>query len=172
LLATLAPWVRGVLFAPVKLMTAKARRSEHSPASRHKTLSYIDNILAAREAAAADADDALMLNGAGRVACSTISNIILVSGASLKTPASSEGVLPGIVRGMLGAEEALIEPVDLSACEAVFLTNSIRLVRPVISLDGRELPQTGAPHVRAMFEGLCQKVAADCGTDPRVADAA
>jgi branched-chain amino acid aminotransferase len=168
LLITLAPWTKGTLYAPVNLITASVRRNEHSSTSRLKTLSYIDNILAAREAAATGADDALMLNGAGRVACSTISNAVVVSGRSLRTPALSEGVLPGIVRGLIEAEEARIDPADLFTCDAVFLTNSVRLIRPVISLDGRQLPQ--AARVRGVFEDLCLKIADDCGTDPRTAD--
>jgi len=171
LLATLEPWVKGTLFAPVKLVTASVRRNQHSPASRLKTLSYIDNIFAAREAAASGADDALMLNGAGRVACSTISNLFMKSGTSLNTPTLSEGVLPGIVRGMLGAEETLIQPAHLLTCDAVFLTNSVRLVRPALSLDGRELPQSGMHHVREVFETLCAKITAECGVDPRIVDA-
>jgi branched-chain amino acid aminotransferase len=171
LLMTLAPWTKGMLGSPVRLMTAGARRNEHSPASRLKTLSYIDNILAAREAAAAGADDALMLNSAGRVACSAISNIILVSGTSLKTPALSEGVLAGIIRGMIGAEEIRVEPSALFECDAVFLTNSLRLVRRGISLDGRKLPQTAMQRVEEILEDLCAKIAEDCGTDPRTVDA-
>jgi branched-chain amino acid aminotransferase len=170
LLITLASWAKGSLYAPVNLITTIVRRNEHSPASRHKTLSYIDNILAAREAAAAGADDALMLNGAGRVACSTISNVLMVSGRSLRTPALSEGVLPGIVRGLLEAQETRIDPADLFACDAVFLTNSVRLIRPVVSLDGRPMPQAGSARVRSLLEDLCQRITDDCGTDPRTVD--
>lgn len=170
LLITLMPWIKGALFTPVRLITASVRRNEHSPASRLKTLSYIDNILAAREAAAAGADDALMLNNQGRVACSTISNILLLSKGSLKTPALSEGVLPGIVRGLLGAEETAIGLADVLACDAVLLTNSVRLIRPVLSLDGRDVPQGGAAHLRSLFNHLCATIAADCGMDPRTVD--
>ena len=38
------------------------RRNEGSPLSRLKSLNYLDNILAAREAAAHGADEAVMLN--------------------------------------------------------------------------------------------------------------
>ena len=52
LLVTLSPWIKGMLLQPVKLVTSTIRRNETSPAARLKTLSYVDNILAAREAAA------------------------------------------------------------------------------------------------------------------------
>jgi branched-chain amino acid aminotransferase len=144
ILITLAPWIAGLEFAPAKLITAKTRRNERSMATRHKTLSYIDNILAAREAQGAD--DALMLNTAERLACSTIANVFIVQGTRLITPPESEGALPGIARQKLieaaknlGLEPAVrpIEPAELTSDTALFLTNSLRLLRPVTHLDGR-----------------------------------
>ncbi|HQR91089.1 MAG TPA: aminotransferase class IV [Caulobacter sp.] len=54
---------------PASLIIARTRRNEGSPASRLKTLAYLDNVLARAEATAAGADEAVMLNNAGRVAC-------------------------------------------------------------------------------------------------------
>src|SRR6185369_16349941 len=115
------------------------------PASRLKTLSYIDCILAAREAARAGVDDALVLNTAGRIACSTIANVFVITGTSLLTPPISEGALPGIIRGRvlalakaaeLAADERPMSIAELMSADAVFLTNSIRLVRPVAAIEG------------------------------------
>ena len=56
-----------VLPQSITLAVSSIRRNETAPSSRLKTLSYIDNIAAAREVSAR-ADDALMLNSAGHVA--------------------------------------------------------------------------------------------------------
>ena len=67
ILATLAP-LPATLFAPLTLHQTSIRRNETSPLSRAKSLGYGDAVLAAAEARAAGFDDALFLNGAGRVA--------------------------------------------------------------------------------------------------------
>ena len=152
-LIALSPWIEGLELAPATLVTAKTRRNEHSPASRLKTLSYIDNILAAREAAAAGAEDALMLNTQGRVVCSTICNVFMLRDGCLVTPPESEGALPGIARRHLIAsapdlglscEIRPIEPKELTGDAALFLTNSLRLIRPVTELDGAPCAPPGS----------------------------
>lgn len=174
LLVTLSPWAKGMLFTPARLVTSTIRRNETSPASGLKTLSYIDNILAAREAAAAKCDDALFLNTKGEVAATTIANVFVLRRGRLATPPASAGVLPGIARRKLlaltKAEEREIAPAELSDAEAVFLTNSLRLIRPVHSLDGRSLRHDDAALARC-FEQLCASIVQETGHDPRAADA-
>ena len=46
-------------------------RNEHSPLAGVKPLNYLDNVLARREAEARGADDALLLNTAGGLACAS-----------------------------------------------------------------------------------------------------
>jgi branched-chain amino acid aminotransferase len=127
-------------------MTSAIRRNLNSPASRMKTLSYMDNVLAGREAASAGADDALMLNSAGRVASSTIANIFFEKEGALITPALSEGILPGVMRAaviravkQLGVQvrEKQNKPADIATADGLFLTNSLRFIRPVAMLDGK-----------------------------------
>jgi branched-chain amino acid aminotransferase len=174
LLVTLAPWAKATLFAPVRLVTSSIRRNETSPASRLKTLSYIDNILAAREASAKGGDDALFLNLAGDTASTTIANLFIVKGGRLATPLVEAGVLPGITRKRLLAaargEQRRIRPAELGEADAVFLTNSLRLMRPVHSLDG--MPLRRDDHALAgFFTTLCGEIAQESGIDPRIVDA-
>jgi branched-chain amino acid aminotransferase len=124
----------------ISLATSNIRRNETSPASRLKTLSYIDNIMAAREVTHM-ADDALMLNTKGDVACTTIGNIFLLKGNRLITPKADQGILCGITRSKLlpVATEAVVSPADVFEADAVFRTNSLRLITPVTSLDGKAL---------------------------------
>lgn len=147
LFATAAPAPRPE--TPARLITARTRRNELSPASRLKTLSYLDNVLARREAEQAGASEALMLNGAGEVACAAAANLFWLSGGALFTPAREAGVLAGIVRGevMAAARAAGVTVQEVRAGPealrgaAVFLTNSLIGIRPVSSIDGVGLPQ-------------------------------
>ncbi|HEY5409442.1 MAG TPA: aminotransferase class IV [Caulobacteraceae bacterium] len=136
---------------PVSLATADVRRNQTSPASKLKTLSYLDNVLARRQARASGAEEALMLNGRGEIACAAAANVFWVREGRLYTPALDCGVLDGIMRGRaieaarkLGAEaiETAAAPEALIEAEGAFLTNSLIGVRPVDRLDGRPLPQS------------------------------
>jgi branched-chain amino acid aminotransferase len=160
LIGTLAPFDGQLRFQPVKLVTSTVRRNLHSPSSRMKTLSYMDNVLAAREAAAAGSDDALMLNSAGRVASSTIANIFLEKDGTLMTPALTEGILPGVMRAAviraakqsgIPVRERQVRPADAGNADGLFLSNSLRFVRPVAMLDGRRY----APRSK-MVDVLCR----------------
>ncbi|WP_421934139.1 aminotransferase class IV [Phenylobacterium sp.] len=128
---------------PARLMVSTVARNAGSPASRLKTLSYLDNVLARREALAAGADEAVMLNGAGEVACAAAANLFWVRGGQVFTPALACGVLEGIVRRQVMAAVPVIEVAAgvevLRAAQAVFLTNSLIGVRAAASLDGQPL---------------------------------
>jgi len=136
---------------PARLAVSAVRRNAGSPASRLKTLSYLDNVLARRQARAAGADEALMLNGAGEVACASAANLFWLQDGRLHTPALECGVLAGVMRAKvmiaaarcgLAVIEAHAGPEALAAAEGLFLTNSLIGVRPVANLDGRPLPAT------------------------------
>ncbi|CAN5752107.1 aminotransferase class IV [soil metagenome] len=126
---------------PARLVVSTVARNEGSPASRLKSLSYLDNVLARREALAAGADEAVMLNGAGQVACAAAANLFWVRGGEVFTPALACGVLDGIVRRQVmtavAVDEVAVGVGALAAAEAIFLTNSLIGVREVASLDGR-----------------------------------
>ncbi|MGQ0486174.1 MAG: aminotransferase class IV [Hyphomicrobiales bacterium] len=174
LIATLDPLPRGFLMQPVSLATSAVRRNEFAPSSRLKTLSYADAIAAARAAVASGADDALMLNTSGRAASSTIANLFLLKGNELITPDPSQGILPGIMRRALldlahhlglDAVERAVEPEEMASADAVFLSNSLRLIRPVTSLDAKPL---GQRPLQAIVDALCARAEAQCGRDPRL----
>ena len=152
-LASLAPMPQGLAFADATLITATIRRNENSPTSRLKSLNYLDNILATREAEQAGADDALMLNSKTRAACTTICNLFAISDNQITTPPLSDGVLPGIVRskvielapqwGFTIAEQSLL-PDQLKKADGLFLTNSLRFIRRVTRLDDKSYMFTEA----------------------------
>jgi branched-chain amino acid aminotransferase len=148
---TRGPAPRGVLPPgdpePTLLMTAAAlgpqagparailatvtRRNEHSPLSRIKSLNYLDSILARQEAAGLGADEAILLNTAGRIAEASAGNLFVRFGADWVTPPVAEGALPGVARGLiLGAglaREMRVERGDLAGASAAFTSSSLGL---------------------------------------------
>lgn len=137
-----------VATGPVSLAIGKVRRNDRSPTSRLKSLSYLDNVLARAEARAVGADEALMLNTAGEVACAAAANVFWVRHEDVFTPSLDCGVLDGIMRRQVIAachglgvpvQEVYANPSRIAG-SPMFITNSLIGVRPVASLDGRELP--------------------------------
>jgi branched-chain amino acid aminotransferase len=176
-----ATWDPRVLGAPAKLATSAITRNPGSPSSRIKSLGYLDHVLAAREAAARGADDALMLTPSGAVACTTIANVFAISDGRLVTPPLSDAAQPGIMRHLvlqaaepagLSAEERRLEPADLLAADQLFLTNSVRFLCPCVWLDGTLLPQRGQDRMKPLLAAICGQVVEQCGTDPRLREAA
>ena len=153
LFATITPLPKSMICDTLGTIISSIRRNDMSPTSRIKSLTYLDAILAAKEAAVAGAADALMLNSKGRVCCSTIGNVFSVFGSHLITPPLTDGVLPGIMRskimshasdlGLVAKEESLTAE-DLMRADGLFLTNSLRLVRRVTQLDDHRFSQANA----------------------------
>lgn len=138
---------------PARAQLAAIRRNEQSPLSRHKSLSYLDNVLARMEAEEAGHDEAVLLNSQGRVASASAANIFAVEGARIVTPPVFEGALPGITRqlvleraGDLGLEaaERPLAVSDLYGADEVFLTNSLIELRPLGAVDGRPIGPGGS----------------------------
>lgn len=145
---------------PLTLATARVRRNDQSPASRLKTLAYLDNVLARAEAREAGADEALMLNTRGEVACAAAANVFWIRHGIVCTPALECGVLDGIMRAEvlracarlgLPAEEVRAGPAQLHGA-SLFLTNSLVGLRPVARLDGA--PVAESPIVRALAKAI------------------
>jgi para-aminobenzoate synthetase/4-amino-4-deoxychorismate lyase len=104
--------------------------------------------LEAREAELGEAVP-LLLGADGLVLEAARANVFCVLDGALATPPLDGRILPGTGRaatielaGELGFEVAArpLSPADLHAAGEVFLTSSVRGIRPARSLDGRELP--------------------------------
>ncbi|WP_296596389.1 aminotransferase class IV [Phenylobacterium sp.] len=157
---TAMAWALGPAPGPAKLVTAHVRRNDRSPTSRLKSLSCLDNVIARAEALESGADEALMLNTAGEVACAAAANVFWVRHEEVFTPDLDCGVLDGIMRRqVIAACHDLGLPVQevyanlgRMAGAPMFLTSSLSGVRPVASLDGRELPTS--PLVAAIAKAV------------------
>lgn len=110
-----------------------------------KHLNRLHQVLARAEVAAAGADEGLCLDTAGRVACATAANVFAVVDGELRTPSVDESGVAGTCRAALLADPAFgptvrmgaLFPQDLARASEVFLTNAVRGVMPVASIDGR-----------------------------------
>jgi branched-chain amino acid aminotransferase len=175
LMASLSPLPPRFFWPRLSMDVATIRRNETSPLSRLKALSYLDAILAMREAAEKGCNDVLFLNGAGRVACASVGNVFALFGEELVTPPLGDGVLPGVIRGFLleecgklglAARERSLDLEELRAADAAFMCNSLRLIAPVERIGAVAIGVKGARIVEALQQHLRQAIAAECGIEP------
>ena len=135
-LVTLVPY-QGLDKAPKRLLIAQSCRSSKALSSHHKTVGYLENIMARGEATKQGVDDALMLNEHGRVVCASAANIFLLQpSGKITTPPLEEGALPGIMRAVvleaasaadIDIETKILTPASLAG-GSIILTNSLMLL--------------------------------------------
>lgn len=88
-------------------------------------------------------NDCLLLNEHSRIAEAISSNVFIVKGDNIYTPASSEGCIPGIMReviikvaptlGLKVNNQVAIPVQELFECDEIFLTNAITGIRWVVA---------------------------------------
>jgi len=107
---------------------------------------YVNSVLATMEAKRAGCDEAIFLDGNGRVSEGPGENIFMVRGGTLITPPLSSSILEGITRdtvirlaGEMGhqVEERIIARGELYSAEELFFTGSAAEITPIIEVDGR-----------------------------------
>lgn len=138
----------------MRAITSRIPRNECSPLANIKSLSYLENALTRREAAERGADEALLLNISGNLACASAANLFLVLGDSLVTPDLASGVLPGTIRELvlgelatqagLSLDERPIRPGELATAHEAFLTSALLGIMPLTHVDGHQVGE-GTP---------------------------
>ena len=167
------PFGRDELAEGLALATAPFARDERAATSAHKTTERTEFERARQFALRAGADEALLLNRAGRVAGAAGANLFVLRDDGLTTPPVSEGALPGVMRAaLLAAARSLGVPVfeaplaleETRAAPDLLLTASAAGLLSVRSLDGRALarPLRGSTHkaivprLRLRLHELCE----------------
>jgi branched-chain amino acid aminotransferase len=164
----------------VSVITVRIQRAADA-AHGAKVGNYLASLLALRDARAAGAHEALLLDAAGHVIEGTTSNVFLVERASpgavvpagapgfvLVTPPEEAGILAGITRahvlqvaGELGVP-VYCEPIPrgrLVAASEVFITSSIRELVPVVRVDAQVIGAgVPGPGIRALHAAFRRKV--------------
>jgi branched-chain amino acid aminotransferase len=111
----------------------------------HKTLAYLDHVIARELARAQGADEALRLDADGHAIEGATCNLFAVIDGVVITPPADTGALPGIVRGRVlalcgrdgvRAELRPLRLADVRGAGELFVTSSLRGVVPVVRLDG------------------------------------
>jgi branched-chain amino acid aminotransferase len=149
---------------PARLRTVETERiPDAAVPSAAKTHNYLNGILARLELRGTDADEALLRAGDGSLTEGATSNLFFVQGETLRTPAASLPLLPGVTRRVvLECAEELDIPVETGRYEAdalgdateVFVTNSTWELRPVTAVDGRSFPVGPVTRsLQAAFDG-------------------
>ncbi len=110
----------------------------------HKTTERDCFTDAGQEAEVAEADDALLLTPEGWVAEGTVWSVFWWDGDLLRTPALDLGILPGIGRARVlelvkRAERGRYRKQAVAG-KGLFLTNAVRGIVPIASLDGVPVP--------------------------------
>lgn len=129
-----------------------------SPLNRFKTLSYLENLLLAREAQERGLFEVIALNEAECLTDGGRTNLFLVKDGAVLTPRAADGALPGIARAALLAaglaREATLGIEDLEGAEAVFLSNALQGVVPVHAVEDGQDTNADQPLIRAAMECL------------------
>lgn len=142
-----------------RLRTASFRVPHADPTGGFKTTSKLLNIVARAEAEASAADEALLLDPAGRIVETAGANLFWIEGGELRTPPASAGALPGITRAVvlelcaqagLSVQERSAPSERLRSAEGTFLTLSSLGIVEGLSLDG--LPLKRSPLVSRLHQ--------------------
>ncbi len=103
-----------------------------------KRLDYSRSYAARRKAESLGAQEAILTNTDGNMACGATSNLFIEENGALITPPLSDGVLAGVTRKHIiaarHAREESISIARLHAAERIYLTNSFIEMRPVALL--------------------------------------
>ena len=158
----------------IALVTSSLRRPGPDVLDpRVKSLNYLNSALAKLEACRQGADEALLLNAAGRVVEASVANVFCVRAERLLTPPPSDGALEGLTRATVlelageqrvPAEERSLGRFDLLAAEEVFLTGSGAGIVAVGSLDGIGIGKGGPGPITRRLSQAFERYVRSTGT--------
>lgn len=122
------------------------RRHRLDPITGIKTMAYAPAILGLEEAGRRGADEGLWLNDRGHLIGAASANVFVARGRMVVTPALSDGARDGVTRARaisalrqhgLTVRETKVRMTTLRGADEVFLTSSLKGVRPVVRIDQR-----------------------------------
>jgi len=156
---------------PVALVSVRRNhRRALDPAIKSSNL--LNNVLAAREAQAGGAEEAVLLNQEGEIAEGASTNVFVVRGGTVLTPVLEAGILAGITREVvlelarglgLPVREQRVLPEDLTAADEAFLTSTTREAVPIRTVDGKPVgPVQPGPLTLRIVEAFRAYAPAHC----------
>jgi branched-subunit amino acid aminotransferase/4-amino-4-deoxychorismate lyase len=124
------------------------RRHRLDPTAGIKSVGYAACILGLEEARRRGADEGLWLNERGHVIEACTGNVFVARGRAVVTPSLRDGARDGVTRWRaidalrelgLSVRQSKVRIATLRAADEIFLTSSLRGVRPVVRIDGRNV---------------------------------
>jgi branched-chain amino acid aminotransferase len=143
------------------IVSSIVRKAPRSVGSHVKSLNYLDAVFAKRQANAAGAGDAIMLDHLGAVAECTAANVFAVIDGTLVTP-TTRSALPGITRRTileLAEEQGIpsevrdLWPMELYTADAMFATGSGAGIVAIDRVDDNRLDTAGNEIAAALADG-------------------
>ena len=131
-----------------KAVVSPIHQNSQSPLSHLKTVNYLNQFLARREAKEKGADEAILLNERGFLCEGSTNNVFLVSKGNLVTPNEESGCLPGITRqtvielaSELGIRvtEREVRLEELLNADEAFLTSSLIELMPLTEVNSEPI---------------------------------
>jgi branched-subunit amino acid aminotransferase/4-amino-4-deoxychorismate lyase len=125
---------------PLRVITYRGVRVS----AQYKAMTVMQSYLAQQAARAAGVDDALLVDGEGRIFEGATSNVFVARAGGLITPPAEGDILPGVLRAKveqlaaaagIPVVEAWVRVSDLRPNDGVLLTSSVRGIVPVERVD-------------------------------------
>ena len=126
--------------AEMHVVTYDCPINEQIPLAQIKCTSYAENMFLLRESGV---DEVIRPNTRGEICEGCISNLFFAKNGLIYTPSLQTGCLPGVMRQevMRHIEVREVEwaMADLKSCDEIWLSNALRRLRAVTSIDGLDL---------------------------------
>jgi branched-chain amino acid aminotransferase len=155
---------------PVAVVTVPWPRNERGALAGLKTISYGENVRALSLAKEAGAGEAIFANTRGELCEGTGTNVFVITGGVMRTPAESSGCLLGVTRALvleladrlgIAAQETTLPLTAIATADEAFLTSSTREVQAISAVDGNPLPAAPGPVTTLLADGFRRMVADD-----------
>ncbi|MBL8625587.1 MAG: aminotransferase class IV [Myxococcales bacterium] len=178
-IAIVEPWAPPAIAPTVRLATLVIDRSGRGGAlvpAVAKTGSYLASVLALDAARAAGADDALLVDGDGRVLETATASVAIIDRRGVVV--ADGACLPGVTMARvaelaaglgLAVATAAIDRATLAQADEVFVTSSRRGVAPVVRIDDRDY--SDAPRARQIAAAYDAWIVGGANPDRRAAPA-
>jgi len=155
--ATLSPTRIAILYPPIDgsantgiaVRWCATRLARNPQLAGIKHLNRLEQVLAQNEWHDVNIAEGLMLDTEGELVCATSSNLFIVSDGALTTPdlrfcgvrgVTREQVIKLAVTAGLSVAERALQAEDLLNASEAFLTNAVRGIRSIVSLEQQRWP--------------------------------
>ncbi len=129
----------------VKLCLAPYRRHSTDPICRHKSTSYLFNLLVKKYAKGLNLWDGVIVNEKGYICETATSNLLFLKGSNLYTPAKDCGLLWGttleLLQRKIPIREEYILLSKIEDYDGIFVLNSLLPCAMVEEIDNKKLRQ-------------------------------